>query len=384
MDELEAILETGGAAAVEIAASAMAERGGVAAKCPNCNHPLIGPYCAICGQPHNTHRRTLGHLLHEFFKDIVSFDSRILRTARALLFQPGELPKSFREGRTQPYVPSIRLYLFVSLLFFLFLSATGLAFVELRLEVERTVYTHDAAGHVFRNLNGRVTAVPGLKSDMTGKISLMDPRLSKFDVPTLKADGIDSDNNVSTNIRFFQRIGGERSKLPTDAKANVERVREEMIKDNESQGSFMRGLNSTLARLEADPAALNGPLTTWIPRVLFVLLPLFAAVLALFYVGKRKEFLFVDHLVFSLTIHTFVFVVLILAAVLAQLITGEWVALVAWLAMSLYLFLSLKRFYGQGWWRTSLKFIGIAFVYSTFFLFPALLSALVISLVAGS
>ena len=384
MEELEGILETGGVLAVEIAASAMAERGCVSANCPNCGHPLIGPYCAICGQPHNTHRRTIGNLLHEFFKDIVSFDSRILRTARALLVQPGELPRAFREERTQRYMPAVRLYLFVSLLFFLFLSATGLAFVTLHLEIQRTVYTHDAAGHVFRNVNGKATAVPGLKSDTKGKISLADPRLSKIEVPNLKADGSDSDNNVSTNMRFFQRIGSERSNVPTDVKANIERVRKEMIKDNESQGWFMRSLNNTLARLETDPAALNGPLITWIPRVLFVLLPLFAVLLALFYVRKRKEFLFVDHLVFSFTIHTFVFVVLISAAILAQLIAGEWVALVAWLAMSFYFFLSLKRFYGQGWWMTSLKFAGIAFVYSTFLLFPALLSALVISLVAGS
>ena len=92
MDELEAILETGGAAAVEIAASALAERGGTVGHCANCGHPMIGPYCAVCGQPINTHRRSLGHLLHEFFKDIISFDSRILRTARALLLEPGELP----------------------------------------------------------------------------------------------------------------------------------------------------------------------------------------------------------------------------------------------------------------------------------------------------
>jgi hypothetical protein len=384
MEELEGLLETGGVLAVEIAASAMAERGAEPRSCPNCGKPLIGPYCALCGQPHNTHRRSLGHLLHDFVKDVVSLDSRILRTVHALLLQPGELPNSFREGRTQRYMPAVRLYLFVSLLFFLFLSTSGLALVELHLQIERTVYTHDAAGHVFRNVNGKVSAVPGLKSDAKGKISLADHSLPKIEVPNLKADGSDSDNNVSTNMRFFQRIGGEHAIVPADVQANIERVRKEMIKDNETQGWFFRSLNNTLARLETDPAALNGPLTSWVPRILFVLLPLFAALLALFYVRKRKQFFFVDHLVFSLSIHTFVFVVLILAAILAQLIAGEWVALFAWLAMSVYFFLSLKRFYRQGWWMTSLKFVAITFVYSTFFLFPALLSALALSLVAGS
>ena len=60
--------------------------------------------------------------------------------------------------------------------------------------------------------------------------------------------------------------------------------------------------------LAADPAALNGPLTTWMPRALFLLLPLYALLLALFHIRRRKRFYFVDHLVFSLSIHTFTFV----------------------------------------------------------------------------
>ncbi len=72
--------------------------------------------------------------MHDFFLDLINFASRILRTARALLFEPGELPKAFREGRTVPYVPSIRLYLFVSLIFFVALSLTGIAIVQLQVK----------------------------------------------------------------------------------------------------------------------------------------------------------------------------------------------------------------------------------------------------------
>ena len=51
VDDLEAIVELSGAAAVELAASALAERGTKAAHCANCGRPLLGPYCAVCGQP---------------------------------------------------------------------------------------------------------------------------------------------------------------------------------------------------------------------------------------------------------------------------------------------------------------------------------------------
>jgi hypothetical protein len=124
MEGLGASLETAGAAALEMAVAASLERGGKVSPCKNCAAPVLGAFCAQCGQPTNVHRRSVLHLLHDFFKDIASFDSRILRTVIALFIEPGELSLAFHEGRTQRYVPAVRLYLFVSLIFFLFLSAS--------------------------------------------------------------------------------------------------------------------------------------------------------------------------------------------------------------------------------------------------------------------
>ena len=129
--DVDGIIERGGAAAGRMAASVLAECGAQTRKCANCAAPLIGPFCAVCGQEHDAHRRTIIGLLHDLVTDIVNFDSRILRTARALLLQPGELACAFREGRTRPYVPPVRLYLFVSLLFFLVLAFTNIGILQI-------------------------------------------------------------------------------------------------------------------------------------------------------------------------------------------------------------------------------------------------------------
>jgi len=147
---------------------------------------------------------------------------------------------------------------------------------------------------------------------------------------------------------------------------------------------FAKGFFDTLEKLKTDPAALNRPLETWIPRILFVLLPLFALLLALFYRGQRKHFFYVDHLVFSLSMHSFAFMVLIAAATAAQLLPGMWVARLVLIVLSLYFFLSLKFFYGQSWVRTGVKFAGITFTYAVFFLAPALAFALAASVLGGS
>jgi hypothetical protein len=382
MEELGALLETGGVAAVELAASAMAQRGEAPPPCPSCGKPMIGPFCAICGQPRDTHRRSLKKLVHDFIKDIASFDSRILRTGRALLLKPGELPKAFHDGRTQPYVPPVRLYLFVSLLFFLFLSASGIALVQFRMEMTTRTLTHDAAGTVYVVKDGKRTPLAGFKADAKGKIFVTNAEAAKGnDLAGKIADGQTTDNTIMTPATFFRRPAPH--VVSPEMKKAIEAIDKEGLGASKDKGWVARNVYATLKKLETDPAALNAPLTAWIPRILFVLLPLFAALLALFYRGQRKDFLYVDHLVFSLTLHSFAFVLLIAAAAVAQVASGSWIALVAWGVLSLYFLLSLKRFYAQSWFKTALKFTVVSVVYAVFFLAPALLLALTASIVEG-
>src|SRR5256885_12012030 len=149
MSDMEAILETGAAAGIEYAASHLAEQGRPPAKCANCGAPLVGPYCAMCGQEPDLHRRTVASLAHDLFEDIASFDSRILRTAKALLFQPGELPLAFHEGRTRRYVPALRLYFFVSLVFFLILGGFNIAIMQLQVVATPLKLVYDSKGNAF-------------------------------------------------------------------------------------------------------------------------------------------------------------------------------------------------------------------------------------------
>jgi len=125
-------------------------------------------------------------------------------------------------------------------------------------------------------------------------------------------------------------------------------------------------------------------LTDWLPRALFLLLPLYALLLAVFHLRRRKDFYLVDHLVFSLSIHTFAFVALIGAAALAQVAPGETVALLLLAVIALYIFLAMKRFYKQGWFITTVKFVLISGIYTLFFLLPAMAGILALSFFGGS
>ena len=138
-------------------------------------------------------------------------------------------------------------------------------------------------------------------------------------------------------------------------------------------------VSHTLDALATNSAAVNGPLTAWIPRVLFVLVPLYALLLTVFYCRQRKCFFFVDHLVFSLNVHSFVFVAILAGVGVAQLISGELTALAVLVAINLYILLAIKRFYQQSWSWTLAKFAGVSSVYAVFFLFPAIVAIIVFS-----
>jgi hypothetical protein len=375
MSDIGAILETGGAAAVELAASALAERGGKLGACANCKEPLLGPYCAVCGQPRDVHRRSMGRLLADLVQDLISFDSRILRTARALALTPGELPLAFHQGRTQPYVPAVRLYLFVSLLFFLTLSLTHLALVQFHLAPSTQSFQRAPDGTVLIMVNGKSRPMTGLHADAKGNVFAGSQNVP---VPGIKADG---SVNTTVNLRpvFFLPIQNRKPDLPAALKADLKQIQD----SSKGEGLFVRTITGMIQTLAADPAALNGPLTEWLPRLLFLLLPLFATVLMLAYWKRRTKWFFVDHLVFSLNFHSFGFVVLLAAAGLAQLLPGQVAGLITVGAVNVYLFAAMKRFYGDGWIRTAVKFAAVGFVYSVFILLPAFAGLILASIFYG-
>jgi hypothetical protein len=336
----------------------------------------------VCGQERNTHRRSILGLVRDFVVEIVNFDSRLLRTARALLLQPGELPRAFREGRTQRYVPAVRLYLFMSLLFFVILSLSGIAILQLDLRVQQASWVADSAGNISIVRDGVREPLKGFKADAKGRAYVMADG-KRVAVPGIVADG-KTNYDLRPAAHLFAPIGAYHAGLPGNTRAYLANMKKQSLGMQNGEGGWVvRNFFAMIDKLETDPAAMNGPLTTWLPRILFLLLPLFAVLLALFYVRQRADFYFVDHLIFSLTFHSFLFAVLIAAVGLSQILSGGIVGWLTLAAICLYLLLSLRNFYAQSWLATAVKFIALTFVYSVFFLVPALIAALAASMVAG-
>jgi hypothetical protein len=86
--------------------------------CANCGQPVGGHFCSNCGQRVEHAVHSVWHFASEAVEDLTHADSRLWSTVGALLFKPGYLTCEFLAGRRVKYLPPLRLYLVLSLLFF--------------------------------------------------------------------------------------------------------------------------------------------------------------------------------------------------------------------------------------------------------------------------
>jgi hypothetical protein len=100
--------------------------------CKNCDAVLLGRYCVNCSQAADVHVPSTRELMHELLEGLTHSDSRLWRTLTLLWFKPGKLTREFVAGRRAAYLPPFRLYLILSIVFFLIASVT-----DVRVEVIR-------------------------------------------------------------------------------------------------------------------------------------------------------------------------------------------------------------------------------------------------------
>ena len=113
------------------------------------------------------------------------------------------------------------------------------------------------------------------------------------------------------------------------------------------------------------------------PIALFVLLPIFALLLKVFYWRKGR---YAYHLVFTFYFFAFLFIVFN-ALLIADFIIDVpgWIDFLIILSTFIYLYIAIKRFYEQGWFLSLIKSGIITFVFLSMVLPIALIALGMIS-----
>ena len=244
-----------------------------------------GAYCSTCGQETDVRLPTLRRFMRETTGSLVSLDGRLWRTLHALVAKPGFLTQEYFRGRRKYYVRPARLYLATSVILFAVLRLT----TEPINFDERVVKVDDKAA-----ATASTNAVP------------------EFDALSLSSDlaiGIDGDQHLF--------VRGPHNVVNDQLRARFDHF-------NRLSGE-QKGRQIWLGLLQYAPYAM------------FVLLPLFAWLQQISYVGRLRPYpgrpkRYVEHLVYSTHLHCVMF----LAAAVALLVPWTWlrVLVLVWLVIS--------------------------------------------------
>ncbi|WP_339825656.1 DUF3667 domain-containing protein [uncultured Arenimonas sp.] len=387
-------------------------------RCANCGVVLLGEHCYACGQPTKGLVRHFSSIIGDFMDSVFELDSRILRTLGPLLFKPGALSLEYFEGRRVRYVSPVRLFVFLSLFAF-FAAQLRFDFAFNEPPVAVTAQPGEAADTAADDEAQPTDETPDeLKLDADGSVEgrqvasmraattvaeverLRDEALAELSAARAKGTGIpgvDLGVEIGMDVaseavrKEAQRRIAEIDKavaagepVPVSASASADAkdtlsfngepwhpVDNPLVIDwlgptgNAWVNAQVGRAEGNIERIKKDPNLLQSAFLSMVPTTLFILLPLFAVLLKIMYVFKKR--LYMEHLIVALHSHSFLCGGLLLVVILDAL--SAWTSGWAWLSrplgwlevamlcwMPVYLLIMQKRVYRQGWIMTLFKY----------------------------
>ena len=390
--------------------------------CLNCKATLYGRYCHVCGQENLEPKETVWHLVQHFFNDITHFDGKFFATVKYLLRKPGFLSLEYVAGRRMSYLNPIRMYVFTSAIFFIILFAikdpkdmvnvketpdkretlaqlrqaqtelqkelagdedrgdsasTRREMVRLGIELAAIrKYYGDTTRETFTANDQEKLVARGIKDSLPEARQLL-AELPKKDQEKLSRvirrysatnPNPTGDENEESNQNFFG-LNSEHFRTQ-EAYDSSQRAMPDSLRDGWLERRMMHKIIAANIEFRRDPQAyfthVVENIMHSIPKVLFVSLPLFALILFLMYIRRRKTYYYVDHGIFTIHLYCATFI-LTMAAILifqlAQAVGVGWVKVIAGIVIFalclyiiIYLYKAMRGFYRQGRFKTFAKY----------------------------
>jgi len=93
-------------------------------ECLNCGDPVPKNYCGNCGQKFQPTKLPLRLYLEDTVETLFNIDNRVFKTLKDLLLKPGKITTEYIDGHRASYLPPLRIYISVSLIYFFFAILT--------------------------------------------------------------------------------------------------------------------------------------------------------------------------------------------------------------------------------------------------------------------
>jgi len=322
-------------------------------QCFNCNTslPSEATYCLSCGQKHTTGRIKLRNLIGDFFAEQFNLDSRILKTAQSI-FIPGKLTEEFFLGKHKTYSSPLRLFLITAVLF-----ASVLAF---QLFQDKEIGANNLNEMIHQN--ERFHVLRKLDSIHLEQKNIFKNTIVTNALDTVSAHLWDALDNPNDSILLNDEIKIGNLNLPNISRDDFENMSSKELGEHygKDMGFWEKQLLTQGIKTIKQGDNLIQYLFGKTTLALFFMMPFLAFFLKIIYV-RRKKF-YVEHLIFSFHYHAFLFLLFTIVTLLEPYVGGSIIG-IGFLIAFVYLFVSLKRIYQQGWFKTLLKICIISFIY---------------------
>jgi ribosomal protein L40E len=327
--------------------------------CSNCDteNSANANYCTNCGQKIGD-KLNLRVLFYNTIGNYFSFDARFFKSIIPLLFKPGFIAKEFVNGRRLRYLHPGQMYLFVSVIFFFVFSYTvrdGRESIE-----ENTKSLIDYREEHFKALD-TILNIDSLKVEAFKEIK-KNKILTEGETRSLDSI-IEAANKTEGNSNPFN-FDFDDNKI--DSLLAIKASDEEIYKAMGMQEGdnflrkkiFKQGLKlyKTMGFGQVYQYFIDS-----IPLAMFILMPVFAFLLKLFYYKGGN---YSHHLVFSFYFFCFLFLVFSIVLGVNRIVEiPDWIDSLIVLSTFLYLWRAIIRFYERHWFFALLKGGIISFIY---------------------
>lgn len=338
----------------------------------------FGEFCSNCGQKYTDGKVPLWIFLHDLTEAIFNIDSKIFNTVFSL-FIPGKLTIQFFKGRQKRYATPLRLFLILAILHF---AALSWMISDQPLNIfggDGNESEKDAYSQLF------LEDFDTIKEDI----------FVLFDESPLVKAAIDSleyrlDDLSEDTLELGYAVLEETSfNIDTEdfdvAKVDLyTKTPREIVDLYGLEGFWNRLQMQQILRIRKDGKSFSSFAIGQLVWMVALMMPALAFLLKLLYFRRKKYF--VEHLVFSFHYHAFAFFIFTFVFVGLRLLElgfiqsdldEEAIVGIPLLGVLIYLFIAMRRVYGQGYFKTFIKYSILNFSYIFIFTVCLVLTLLV-------
>lgn len=340
-------------------------------RCLNCEHELdkSDKYCPACGQLNSTKKLAFDDFFNEFFAGILAYDSRFRRTMKALLFNPGKISKDYISGKRMRYANPFRFYLSASIIFFIiwgFLNSFELQPVPSNLNEEEIALAQQATD----SLDIPNPEIAGREFNLD---SLIRTQQAKDRVSYEKIyqdwEALDSLSFIeaSTNqFNIYSKYYKETEIL--SARQALDSLRHPH--SNYNHWIYKKATDWNIVK--NNPQLFLNYFINKLPFIIFFYLPVFAFFIWTLYL--RRPFNYMEHLIFTFHVQTTFFVIYGIALLADYLFDSDLGITLATIIFIFYLFMAMRKFYGQSRVKTFVKFMLLNIIFFTLAVIAGIIS----------